>query len=88
MNLFVVADRYTANCSKSAIKNGHRSGGRSLGHSQTLSAGSAKAVFVAVEKQATKSACLLPDIYHIFKRGAPISRGSSSSPARQSTFSM
>lgn len=67
MNLFVVAERY-----RKLLEIGDRTGivpqVEVWGHSQTLGR-LGEAVFTAVESGHPK-ACLLPDIYHIFKGGS------------------
>lgn len=67
MNLFTVAERYRA-----LLELGERMGIDAelevWGHSQTLGR-LGEAVFVAVESGHPK-ACLLPDVYHIFKGGS------------------
>jgi sugar phosphate isomerase/epimerase len=67
MNLFTVAERYRA-----LLELGDQTGVvpevEVWGHSQTLGR-LGEAVFVAVESGHPK-ACLLPDVYHIFKGGS------------------
>jgi sugar phosphate isomerase/epimerase len=67
MNLFQIADRYRA-----VLELGDKTGVvpevEVWGHSQTLGR-LGEAVFVAIES-GHRSACLLPDVYHIFKGGS------------------
>lgn len=67
MNLFVVADRYRA-LLELADQMGIDAELEVWGHSQTLGR-LGEAVFVAVEAGHPR-ACLLPDVYHIFKGGS------------------
>jgi 2-keto-myo-inositol isomerase len=67
MNLFTVADRYRA-LLELADKMGIDAELEVWGHSQTLGR-LGEAVFVAIESGHPR-ACLLPDVYHIFKGGS------------------